>query len=92
MSPPRTSISSRELATIYNISENHVRLFARNHGVPRTVFLDPDAVFDLTLKGSKSPLRARLLDPARRQRTKELLAIAAEARATAAEALAQAKL
>jgi hypothetical protein len=80
------------LATVYSISENHVRLFARNHGVPRSAFLDPDMVFNLTLKGSKSPLRARLLDPARRQRTKELLAIAAEARATAVEALAQAKL
>jgi hypothetical protein len=92
MSGKRYQILVSDLVSIYGISRQRIHQLNSAHGLSVEDWYDPTTIFNALLKDNSSPLRQKLVCPHRRQNTRELIAIAAEARGVVAAALQKAKL
>jgi len=81
-----------ELAEIYNVTRQRIHQCNAKYGLVMADWFDPDKIFAAQLTGCATKLRRRLVDPSRRENTRELIRLAIECRKTALEALRKAKL
>jgi len=81
-----------ELAQIYGVTRQRIHQCNATFNLVVADWLDPDKIFSAQLSGNATKLRHRLVDPHRRENTRELIRIAIESRAVALEALHKAKI
>jgi hypothetical protein len=81
-----------ELAEIYGVTRQRIHQCNAKFNLAMTDWFDPDKIFSAQLSGCATKLRRRLVDPHRRENTRELIRIAIENRAVALEALRKAKI
>jgi hypothetical protein len=81
-----------EIAEIYGVTRQRIHQANAKYGLVMADWLDPDRIFSAQLTGCATKLRRRLVDPHRRENTRELIRIAIESRAVALDALRKAKI
>jgi predicted DNA-binding protein YlxM (UPF0122 family) len=86
------NIGIGEIAEIYGISRQRIHQCNAKFNLVAADWLDPDRIFSAQLTGCASSIRQRLIDPHRRENTRELIRLAIECRKTALEALRKARI